>query len=152
MASTHDRRERRRRGGGFTLVEIVVVILVFAVAALGLISMFGGSSTRTADPLLESQALQLAREKLETVIGDRGNPARGFDFVSGVNYPAENPVPGFPGFARTVAVACVDAADLNVPTGGPPPPCASGYARVTVTVTRQPLGPVVLDTVLARHQ
>lgn len=134
---------------GFSLVELVLVIVVFGVAAVGLLTVFSTGMRRSADPLLENQALQLVQERLDTIVGDRANPARGFAYVTSANYPAENPVAGFPGFSRTVTTFCVTAADLDSPSGAPP--CAAGYTHVTVTVAHPILGNVTAETLVTDY-
>lgn len=135
---------------GFSLIELVLVVVIVGIAAAGMMTLFGSGTGRSADPLLQNQALQLAQERVETVLADRANPARGFPYIVPANYPAESPVAGFPGFSRTVTVACVTAADLNTPTGLPPP-CASGYARVTVAVAQAVLGSLAVDTLVTNY-
>lgn len=127
---------------GFSLIELVIVIVILGIASVGLMSVFSTGTKKSADPLLENQALQLAQEKMEIIIGDRMNTARGFKDIRSVNYPAESPVTGFPGFSRMVETCCVTAADLNAippsfPCSAPDPikGCLSGYTHVTVTVT-----------------
>lgn len=135
---------------GFSLIELLIVIVIFGVASVGLMTLFGSGVQKSADPLLQNQALQLAQEKLDIISGDRMNPARGFAYITGANYPAESPVAGFPGFTRTVSVFCVTAADLNTSTGLPQP-CASGYTHVTVSVSHANLGSLALETLMTDY-
>lgn len=138
---------------GFSLIELVIVIVILGIASAGLMTVFSTGTKRSADPLLENQALQLAQEKLDIVYGDRMNPTRGYGYIenAAVNYPAEDAVAlGFPGFSRTTAVFCVTAADLDTSTGAPP--CASGYVHVTATVTHAALpGAVTLETLVTDY-
>jgi prepilin-type N-terminal cleavage/methylation domain-containing protein len=134
---------------GFSLVELVIVILVFGIASIGLMLVFSTGTKKGADPLLANQALQLVQERMDTVLGDRLNPLRGFGYITSANYPAENPVAGFPGFSRTVTTSCVTAADLNTSAGVPP--CASGYTHVTVAVVHAALGSVAAEALVTNY-
>jgi hypothetical protein len=94
-----------------------------------------------------SQATQLAQEKMDEAIALK--KSGGFNAVITVN-PG---VPAFPApfnvFSWTRTVNCVIAADLNTSTGSPP--CASGYAHVTVTVTHPVIGSVSMDTLITNY-
>ncbi len=135
---------------GFSLIELVIVIVIFGIASAGLMTLFSTGIKKSADPLLQNQALQLAQEKIEIILGDRLNPARGFAYITSANYPAESPVTGFPDFSRTVTISCVTAADLNTSTGLPPP-CASGYTHVTVTAAHAVLGAAAVETLVTDY-
>lgn len=124
---------------GFSLIELVIVIVILGIASAGLMTVFTTGMKRSADPLLENQAQQLAQEKMDVIFGDRMNPARGFAYITSANYPAESPVAGFTDFSRTVSTCCVTAADLNAVSPCTAPPCASGYTRVTVAVAHAAL-------------
>lgn len=145
---------------GFSLIELVLVIVILGIGSVGLMTVFSTGTKKSADPLLENQALQLAQEKLEIILGQRMDSAtpRGFAWVVAADYsanpakhPPETPVAApFAAFNRSVAIACVTSADLNTSTGAPP--CVSGYARVTVTVTHPALpGGVTVDTLLTDY-
>ena len=145
---------------GFSLIELVIVIVILGVASAGLMSVFSTGMKKSANPLLENQALQLAQEQLEIVLGQRLDSAtpRGFDWVVAADYttnpakyPPETPMAApYSAFNRTVSITCVTSADLNTSTGAPP--CASGYAHVKVTVTHGALpGGVTAETVLTKY-
>lgn len=137
---------------GFTLIETIITLVVLSVAALGVLAVFSASITTSADPLLTSQATQLAQERIDTIMGDRRNPALGYAQIIPAKYPAENPVTGFAGFSRTTLIYCVLATDLDTDQGvGFPPPCASGYAHVRVTVSHATLGNISIDTIVANY-
>ncbi|MHB8836177.1 MAG: prepilin-type N-terminal cleavage/methylation domain-containing protein [Candidatus Methylomirabilia bacterium] len=145
---------------GFSLIELVIVIVILGIASVGLMTVFSTGTKKSADPLLENQALQLAQEKMEIIIGQRMDVAtpRGFAWVVAADYsanpakyPPETPVAApFAAFNRSVTITCVTSADLNTSTGAPP--CASGYARVTVAVAHAALsGSVTADTLLTDY-
>jgi hypothetical protein len=79
-----------------------------------------------ANSTLASTARWLAAEKLEDALADRHSTTRGYAFVSGANYPPENPVAGFPGFSRTVSIS-ETGPDLGTP--------GAGYKTVTASVS-----------------
>ena len=134
---------------GFTLIETIITLVVLSIAAVGVLTVFTVGISGSADPLILSQATSLAQERVDTIMGDRLNPARGFNYILPGNYPAENPVTGFAAFNRSTNIFCVTAIDLNTNTGAPP--CASGYAHVTVTVTHAVTGSVSLITVVTNY-
>lgn len=135
------------RETGFTLIEIVITLVVLSIAVVGVLTVFTAGMSGSADPLLAGKAAQLAQEKLDTIIGDRSNSARGFGWIISANYPAENPVAGFPGFTRSVQIICAAGADLNTSVSCPRP-----YERVIVTVTwNGGAGSVSLATVFANY-
>jgi len=108
-----------RRQGGFSLLELVIVMVVTAIGAVALLSLFSGAALTLESNLALQTGAQLAQEKAEQVLADRRNPARGYGYVQGANYPPEDPVPGFPGYARSVTVtpysgaACPAGADCR---------------------------------------
>lgn len=140
---------------GFSLIELVIVIVIMGIASAGLMSVFSTGMKKSADPLLENQAVQLAQEKLEIVVGDRMNPARGFAYIASANYPNENIdldlVNPSPIFSRTVATCCVTAADLNAISPCTAPPCASGYTHVTISVSQAVIGSVTLASLVTDY-
>jgi len=131
--------------GGFSLIEIIITLVVLSIAAVGVLSVFTTGTKGSVDPLILNQVTSLAQEKVDIIMGDRANPARGYAWITAaVNpYGAENPVTGFSAFNRSVNIFCVTSADLTTSTGAPP--CASGYAHITVTVTNTTIGSVAVD-------
>lgn len=136
-------REARRNGGttacpapsplseasgrrAFTLIEAVAALVIVAVMVPPTLVMIRDAHTRRASPTLASRARWLASEKLEDIIADRHSTTRGYDYVSNVSYPAENPVAGFAAYSRTVSV---------VETGSDLVSAGSGYKRISVTVS-----------------
>ncbi|OGW42424.1 MAG: hypothetical protein A2010_14085 [Nitrospirae bacterium GWD2_57_9] len=137
--------KRVRTEQGFSLIETIIVLVVLSIAAVGVLSVFTAGMRGSADPLLINQAVQLAQEKMEEAIALR--KSGGFNAV--VPDPGGAFALPFDAFNWNRAVNCVDAADLNTSTGGPP--CVSGYARVTVTVTNAAIGSVVLDGLVTNY-
>lgn len=114
----------RRRG--FTLIEAIAAMVILSIGVPPILWAVRDAQVRRAGPILASRARFLATEKLEEVIADRHSTTRGYAWVNSSRYPPESPVPGFPGFTRSVAVA-ETAADL-VSAG-------AGYKKITVTVS-----------------
>ncbi len=147
-------REQRSRNienneGGFTLIELIITIIVLAIAGIGVMSVFSNSMRTGANPLVVAQATQLVREKMEIVMGDRQNTARGFSWIIPANYPAENPVPGFSAFNRSVSIYCISSGDLNVNVGSPP--CTTGYAHITVSVMNAAIGTITSESIVTNY-
>ena len=137
----------RKNQSGFTLIEIIITLVVLSIAAVGVLSVFSVGIKGSADPLILNQAIGLAQGKMDEAIALK--KSAGFNGVLSIS-------PGVPPFSApldvfswTRTVTCVTAADLNTPAGAPP--CASGYAHVTVTVTHPIAGSVSVDTVLTNY-
>ena len=116
------------RRTGFTLIETVAAIVILAVAVPPMLWAVTEAQRQRINPMLASRARWLAVEKLEDVIADRHSTTRGFTYLITANYPAENPVPGYAGFTRTVTFLETKA---DLVTIAPPP---LGYMTVTVTI------------------
>lgn len=143
---------------GFTLIETIITLVVLSIAAVGVLSVFTTGIKGSADPLILSQAISLAQEKMDIIIGDRQNPARGYAWIAAADYNTnplkympENPVPGFANFNRSVTIFCVDAGTLNTNNGQPFPCISSGYVRITVAVANALIGNVALDTLVTNY-
>jgi Tfp pilus assembly protein PilV len=125
--------------GGFTLVEIVLIIVIAAVAILPLSMLFANTSIRSGDARNATTAAQLAQAKMEEITADRNSPARGLSYLVAANYPAESPVPAFPGYSRTVSFAPDSIYD------------GVTFRTVGVTVTCANIPPVTLTTWFTNH-
>jgi prepilin-type N-terminal cleavage/methylation domain-containing protein len=140
----------RKSQGGFTLIETIITLIVLSIAAVGVLSVFTTGIKGSANPLLVDQATQLAQEKMDMILGDRLNTAFGFAHIIPANYAAETPVAGFAGFNRSVAIFCVNAGTLNT-DNLTAPPCASGYAHVTVQVYSAVTGSVTVEGLVTNY-
>ena len=130
---------------GFSLIEVIVTLVVLSIAAMGVLSVFTTGMTGSANPLLISEATELAQEKMDEAIALK--KASGFNAVvsdPGGAFPAP-----FAAFSWSRTVDCVTAADLNTSTGAPP--CASGYAHVTITVANTTVGNITLDSLITNY-
>jgi prepilin-type N-terminal cleavage/methylation domain-containing protein len=144
-------RSRKSDEFGFTLIETIITLVVLSIAAVGVLSVFTVGIKGSANPLVVEQAVQLAQEKMDDIIGDRENTALGFATIIPANYPAENAAQlGFPGFSRTTTIICVNAGTLNT-NNTFAPPCASSYTHVTVTVANALIGSVIIDTIVTNY-
>lgn len=136
---------------GFTLIETIITLVVLSIAAVGVLSVFTVGIRGSANPLVVEQAVQLAQEKMDDIIGDRENTALGFAQIIPANYPAETAAQlGFAGFSRTTTIICVNAGTLNM-NNMLAPPCASGYTHVTVTVANALIGSVIVETIVSNY-
>jgi prepilin-type N-terminal cleavage/methylation domain-containing protein len=134
-----------RNHGGFTLIETVITLVVLSIAAVGVLSVFTVGIKGSANPGLVSQATHLAQEKMDEAVALK--KSGGFDAV--VSVAAGPFVPAVPGFTWSRTVFCVNAGSLNTNIGAPP--CATGYAHVTVTVTNATIGNLNLDGLVANY-
>jgi prepilin-type N-terminal cleavage/methylation domain-containing protein len=120
--------------GGFTLVEVVLVIVIAAVSLLPLSMLFATTSIRSGDAHNATLAAQLAEAKMEEITADKNSPTRGYAYITSAHYPGESPVPAFPGYSRSVAVAPDSVYD------------GVTFRTVSVTVTSSNIPPVTLTT------
>lgn len=135
-----------RKQLGFTLIETVITIVLLAIITSGIMAMFSTFSQSNGNPSVIIQASELAQEKMDQIIADRYNPARGFPYVASANYPAENPVTGFTGFSRSVNIIYVNSGALNT-TVSPGP---TNYKNVMVTVSSN-AGMVTTSTLIGSY-
>ena len=141
---------------GFTLIETIITLVVLSIAAVGVLSVFTTGIKGSANPLVVEQAVQLAQERMDTIIGDRMNApptgTRGFAWIVPGNYNASPgvAVPGFSGFTRSESIFCVNAGTLNTDNMAVPP-CSSGYTHVTVTVANALIGSVSMETIVTNY-
>jgi prepilin-type N-terminal cleavage/methylation domain-containing protein len=135
---------------GFTLIEIIITLVVLSIAVVGVLSVFTTAIKGSANPVVLNQAIALAQEQMDTIIGDRMNSARGFAYIIPGNYPADIPVTGF---NRSVTIMCVNPGALDTDSGVSPGAggCASGYTHVEVTVANAAIGSVSLDGIVANY-
>ena len=122
------------KNDGFTLIEVILIIVIAAVAVLPLSMLFANTSIRSSDARNATMAAQLAQAKMEELAADKNSPARGFTYLVTGNYPAENPVPAFPGYSRSVAFSPDSTYD------------GVTFRTVTVTVTCAAIPPVTVTT------
>jgi len=151
-------RSRKSGANGFTLIETIITLVVLSIAAIGVLSVFTTGMKGSANPLILNQAVSLAQEKMDIIIGDRQNPARGYAWIAAADYNTnalkympENPVPGFANFNRSVTIFCVDPGTLNTNNGQPFPCVSSGYAHITLTVTNAAINSVSVDTIVTNY-
>ena len=134
---------------GLSLVEVVVAMLLLAIALVGIAVSFPPSRAAVHAAGQISMAVALAQETLEGMRNRRYTA--GVDEITPRNFPAQDPVPGFPGFRRSVTI--VDNVPVAATECVPPPgtPCSK---TVTVSVSfREPSGDehlVELATILVR--
>jgi prepilin-type N-terminal cleavage/methylation domain-containing protein len=138
------------RQDGFTLIETIITLAVLAIAVVGVLSVFITGTIGSANPQAFTQASHLVQEQIDTIHGDRQDSARGFSWIIPGNYPLESPVASFGDFSRSTSIFCVTGADLNTDSGSPPP-CASGYTHITVTVMHPVIGSISADTIVTRY-
>jgi prepilin-type N-terminal cleavage/methylation domain-containing protein len=124
-AAVPDTPARPRVRRGFTLIEAIMAVVILSIAMPAMLWSIRDAVRRRADPVLASRARWLAAEKLEDCIADRHSPARGYAYLTGANYPAENPVPGFSGLNRSIAISETAPKFLS----------GTGWKTVTVTVS-----------------
>lgn len=127
------------------LVELVVVVTLLGLSIPFFMRLFAEAARTSARPDLHTVALNLARERLETLSADKHNPSRGYAYLTAGNYPDESPVSGFL-MSRSVAFTDVSPDDLSTVQAG------SGFRKAVVTVSWQGGGErAQLSTVFTRH-
>jgi len=119
-------RHHRIWCSGFTLIETIAAVVILAIAIPPILIAIHDSHSKRANPILALKARWLVEEKIEDIIADRHSASRGYDWLVPGNYPDENSIAGFPGFARSVTLSETSA---DLATQG------EGYMRVHVEVT-----------------
>lgn len=120
----------RSDAGGFTLIEVILSIIVVSIAVVGMTSAISFMGRGSLNAEVTSTAKELAQEKMEQIMGDKRDAARGYGYtITAGQYPAESPVAGFSNYSRTVTITEVDPNNLAVALAG------SGVARVVVDVS-----------------
>jgi prepilin-type N-terminal cleavage/methylation domain-containing protein len=127
---------------GFTLIETIMTLVVLGIAAVGVLSVFTAGIKGSANPLIISQASQLARGELDQVFGEKLQTG-GFATI----------VPGacvltLPGFTCSRTVCYVSPADLNSVADCVTP---TDYKHVTVTVNHSLSGDISVDSLVTHY-
>lgn len=112
---------------GFTFIETILTTLVLSVGLWGGFAIFHNATINSFNNDFRVIATQLAAEKIETITADKS--FRGYDYVTGSNYPGETLGGAYNGFTRSVNITEVSSSDFNTVETG------SGYKRVDVLVT-----------------
>jgi MSHA pilin protein MshD len=146
-------RARWRRQRGVTLVELVIAITVVAISVATILGVLGAISSRSADAMVQQQAVAVAQAYLDEILqrwvvdpnGTPPNTGRGsWDLVDqynglldvGAHDQFGNAIPALS--AYTVSVATSPSSAL---TGVP----SAAARRVDITVTYPPNGRVTLS-------
>ena len=132
------------RSRGLTLIELVVFIVIVGVAAFALLGSFGAMLTRSPTAAQLTQAMQLAQERMELILGQRNSPAAGRGYNNTVDLDPCNVGAATvctSTFGYTVSSAGTGTAPASwVQWNGNP---TTNYKLVTVTVK---LGGITLAT------
>lgn len=153
------RVHRRRRGlapprhRGVTLIELVIAITVVAIAVATILGLLGAIASRSADAMVQQQAVAIAQAYLDEILqrwvvdpnGTPPNTGRGsWDLVdqynglvdAGAHDQFGNAIPALS--AYTVSVTTSPSSALS----GVP---AAAARRIDITVTYPPGGSVTLS-------
>ena len=87
---------------GFTLVELALTVIIVGICFMSLVAVFSTSLVGSSDSEHITIATFLAQEKMEQILADKNG--RGYSYIVNSNYPAEDPVPGYPGYSRSVVI------------------------------------------------
>jgi MSHA pilin protein MshD len=138
---------------GVTLIEMVVAITVVAIAATTILGVLGTAASRSADAMMQQQAIAVAGSYLDEIMqrwvvdpnGSPPNTGRGsWDLVDEYNGLVDvgahdqfgNPIPALSSY--TVSVATAPSSAL---TGAP----AAATRRIDITVSYPPSGSVTVS-------
>ncbi len=128
----------KKKDYGFTLIEGVLAVLIIGVGLIGVLSIFGGATSRSLNADQVSVAQNLAEEKIETIIANKAN-ANYTTVVNNINTGNYNDGPIFTIYTRTVTRSFINVPaspdgnstdDFSSVSGSD-----TGYALVTVTVS-----------------
>ena len=143
----------RRRQLGITLIELVVAITIVAIAATTVLGTMSAVASRSADAMIQQQAISIAQAYLDEilqrwVVDPNGTPANtgraSWDLVDSYNGLSDTGAKDQFGNA----IAALNSYNVNVavvPTSGLGGTPASAARRIDVTVTRSPNVTVTLS-------
>jgi len=143
----------QRRQLGITLIELVVAITIVAIAATTVLGTMSAVASRSADAMIQQQAISIAQAYLDEilqrwVVDPNGTPTNtgraSWDLVDSYNGLSDtgakdqfgNAIAALTSYNVSVAVAQTSG------LGGAP---ASAVRRIDVTVTRSPNVTVTLS-------
>lgn len=103
---------------GYTYIELLVAITILGLVATPLLTLFTGSYTSIAEAGIKSSALNLCREKMET-LKTRGYEETYAFYLAGPGNPSyiEEDIPGHPHFRRITEVSLLDPDHESLPPG-----------------------------------
>ena len=147
------------RQSGVTLIELVVAITIVAISVGGVLGAIAAISSRSADAMVEQQAIAIAQAYLDEILqrwvvdpnGTPVNTGRGsWDTVDEYNGLVDvgardqygNAIPALAGYSVSVAVSASSG------LGGLP---GAAARRIDVTVTHAPGVSVVLSGYRANY-
>jgi MSHA pilin protein MshD len=136
----------RTRHGGFTLIELIVAVTVVGIAAATIMGAIAAAASRSADPMLQQQAIAIAQAYLDEigqrwVVDPNGTPpntGRGsWDLVDQYNGLVD--VGAKDQFGNAIAALSAYTVSVNVSqTTALPGIPAAAARRIDVTVTGGP--------------
>lgn len=147
MQKTEDRGQRTdNKSDGFTLIETVITLVVLSLAAVGVLSVYTSGMKGSVDPLLISQATQLAQGEMDQIFGERAANGFGAATLATGSPPCQSTMTLDSTFTCSRTIFFVDpAVDLNTPSA------ATDYKHVTVTITQPVIGTVVVDSLITNY-
>jgi MSHA pilin protein MshD len=143
---------RRSRHRGVTLVELVVAITIVAIAVTTILGAFASIATRSADAMMQQQAIAIGESYLSEilqrwVVDPNGSPPNtgraSWDLVDQYNALSEHPHDQF-----NTPIASLSSYTVSVTTSqssalAPVP--AANVRRIDVTVSYPPSASVILS-------
>lgn len=139
-------RSQKSGESGFTLIETIITLVVLSIAAVGVLSVFTSGMKGSANPLILSQAMQLAQGEMDQVFGEKAT--NGFSagtLVTG-SPPCNSTI--LAGFFCTRTICFVPAGNLNDQSN-----CAvaTNYKHVTVTIAQPVVGSVSVESLITKY-
>jgi MSHA pilin protein MshD len=143
----------RARQCGFTLIELIVAVTVVGIAAATIMGAIAAAASRSADPMLQQQAIAIAQAYLDEigqrwVVDPNGTPpntGRGsWDLVDQYNGLVD--VGAKDQFGNAIAALSAYTVSVSVSqTSALPGIAAAAARRIDVTVTNGPAVNVTLS-------
>lgn len=131
-------KRKIRNCDGFTLIEVILIIIVFAIAIPPLVNLLSTTLEKSDNSAIMSRAVLYAQEKMEQIIADKRNPARGYDWVTAPGtYLSDVPSAGY---ARSVTITTAG----NMYNG-------VAYAFLQVTLTHNNISDIKITTWLTNY-
>jgi prepilin-type N-terminal cleavage/methylation domain-containing protein len=133
--------QRLRKVDGFSLLELVITIMLLSVAIPGIVEMYNTALTNSHVAEIQTIAVLLATEQMETIIAHKAGSGAGFGYASitQARYASVNPGAPYGEFTRSVTIQTVN------------PGAAYEYKSVAVTVNHPVISAITLTTMLYDH-
>jgi len=102
---------------GYSFIELLVALAILGLVSAPVLALFTGSFSSIAEAGRRSSAVNLCREKMETVKAGGYEAVYSYYIAAGGSPHVEEEIPGQPLFRRTTVVKALDPTENGLPPG-----------------------------------